>query len=72
MAGFDAAMSREKSVPYAIAAGCDGLIIEVHNDPEHAWSDGQQCLKYDTFEELINKGKKIAKVIVRDIVTCQK
>lgn len=56
----------------AIAAGCDGLIIEVHNDPEHAWSDGQQCLKYDTFEELINKGKKIAKVIGRDIVTCQK
>ena len=51
----------------AIAAGCDGLIIEVHNDPEHALSDGQQCLKYDTFAELIKKGKKIAKVIGRDL-----
>lgn len=29
----------------AIAAGADGLIIEVHNDPEHAWSDGAQSLK---------------------------
>ena len=51
----------------AIAAGCDGLIIEVHNDPEHAWSDGQQSLKYDTFEELIKKGRKIAEVIGRNI-----
>lgn len=51
----------------AIACGCDGLIIEVHNDPEHALSDGQQSLKYDHFEELIVKGKKIAKVIGRDI-----
>lgn len=51
----------------AIAAGCDGLIIEVHNDPEHAWSDGQQSLKYDNFEKLIQKGKKIAQVIGRDL-----
>ena len=51
----------------AIAAGADGLIIEVHNNPECALSDGQQSLKYDHFEELINKGKKIAQVIGRDI-----
>lgn len=51
----------------SIAAGCDGLIIEVHNQPELAWSDGQQSLKYDNFEELIKKGKKIAKVIGRDV-----
>ena len=51
----------------AIAAGADGLIIEVHDDPEHAWSDGQQCLKYKTFEELVKKGRKIAEVIGRDL-----
>lgn len=51
----------------AIAAGCDGLIIEVHNDPEHALSDGAQSLKFDNFEELIKKGEKIANVIGRKI-----
>ena len=29
----------------AIAAGADGLIVEVHNNPEAAWSDGAQSLK---------------------------
>ncbi len=51
----------------SIAAGCDGLIIEVHNQPEKAFSDGQQCLKYDQFASLIEKGRKIARVIGRDI-----
>ncbi len=51
----------------AIAAGADGLIIEVHNEPEKALSDGPQSLKYDNFEEVIRKGKQIAKVIGRDI-----
>ncbi len=51
----------------SIAAGCDGLIIEVHTDPEHALSDGAQSLKPKHFKELINKGKKIAEVIGRDM-----
>ncbi|MEG2543591.1 MAG: 3-deoxy-7-phosphoheptulonate synthase [Longicatena sp.] len=51
----------------AIAAGADGLIIEVHNDPENAWSDGAQSLKPDRFKEVIEKGKKIAQVIGRDM-----
>ena len=51
----------------SIAAGCDGLIIEVHNQPELAWSDGQQSLKYDNFEELIKKGREIAKVVGREV-----
>lgn len=51
----------------SIAAGCDGLIIEVHNQPEKAFSDGQQCLKYDQFASLIEKGRKIAEVIGREI-----
>lgn len=51
----------------AIAAGADGLIIEVHDCPECAWSDGAQSLKPKHFKELIRKGKKIAEVIGRDM-----
>lgn len=51
----------------AIAAGADGLIIEVHNNPEKALSDGAQSLKYDNFAKVIEKGRAIAKVIGRDI-----
>ncbi|MGI5888033.1 MAG: 3-deoxy-7-phosphoheptulonate synthase [Oscillospiraceae bacterium] len=36
----------------AVAAGCDGLLIEVHNDPQHALCDGRQSLKPGTFETL--------------------
>ena len=49
----------------AIAAGADGLIVEVHDHPECAWSDGAQSLKTDNFKELIRKGKAIAGVIGR-------
>lgn len=49
----------------AIAAGADGLIVEVHDHPECAWSDGAQSLKPDNFRELIRKGKAIAGVIGR-------
>ena len=51
----------------AIAAGADGLIIEVHNDPENAWSDGAQSLKPERFAEVIRKGRKIAEVIGRSM-----
>ncbi|MBK5245868.1 MAG: 3-deoxy-7-phosphoheptulonate synthase [Peptostreptococcaceae bacterium] len=37
----------------AVAAGADGLMIEVHNDPEHAMSDGPQSLKPEAFTELV-------------------
>lgn len=37
----------------AVAAGADGLIIEVHNDPEHALSDGPQSLRPEQFESLM-------------------
>ncbi|MCL2808328.1 MAG: 3-deoxy-7-phosphoheptulonate synthase [Coriobacteriia bacterium] len=39
----------------AVAAGADGLLIEVHNDPEKALCDGPQSLKVDTFDELAQK-----------------
>ncbi len=51
----------------AIAAGADGLIIEVHDNPECAWSDGAQSLKPEKFKQVIEKGKIIAQVIGRDI-----
>ena len=43
----------------AAAAGADGLIIEVHNDPASAQCDGAQCIKPDTFGELAGKLKGI-------------
>lgn len=51
----------------AIAAGADGLIIEVHNHPECAWSDGAQSLKPERFQEVIRKGRDIARVVGRDM-----
>jgi 3-deoxy-7-phosphoheptulonate synthase len=36
----------------AVAAGCDGLLIEVHNDPAHALSDGPQSLNPGAFDRL--------------------
>ena len=51
----------------AVAAGADGLIIEVHTNPQCAWSDGAQCLKPENFKTLIEKGRKIAQVIGRDM-----
>ena len=51
----------------SIAAGADGLIIEVHDDPENAWSDGAQSLKPKRYTELVEKGRAIAKVIGRDL-----
>ena len=51
----------------AIAAGADGLIVEVHNNPEKAWSDGAQSLKPEKFKTMIEKGRVIAQVIGRDI-----
>ncbi len=51
----------------AIAAGADGLIIEVHQNPKKAWSDGAQSLTPDAFAQVIEKGRKIAQVVGRDI-----
>ena len=44
----------------AVAAGADGLIIEVHNDPPHALSDGAQSLTPEQFGSLAAKIKKTA------------
>ncbi len=44
-----------KIAPAAVAAGADGLIIEVHNDPEHAVCDGPQSIKPEAFDTLAKK-----------------
>ena len=51
----------------AIMAGADGLMIEVHNDPENALSDGQQSIKPESFKNLMDKIKVIAKMEGKDI-----
>ena len=51
----------------AIAAGADGLMIEVHTDPPHAASDGAQSLYPEQFAELVNKGRTIAGVVGRSL-----
>jgi len=51
----------------AIAAGADGLIIEVHHDPENALSDGAQSLKLEKFAELMQKCRRVALAIDREI-----
>ncbi|MDD6794291.1 MAG: 3-deoxy-7-phosphoheptulonate synthase [Clostridiaceae bacterium] len=46
----------------SIMAGADGLMIEVHNDPENALSDGQQSIKPENFKALMDKVKILAKM----------
>ena len=47
----------------ALAVGSDGLIIEVHNDPEKALCDGAQSLKPEKFDSLMKDLKKIAPIV---------
>ena len=51
----------------AICAGCDGLLIEVHNNPSKALSDGSQALTFKKFNKLMKNAKKVAKVVKRKI-----
>jgi 3-deoxy-7-phosphoheptulonate synthase len=51
----------------AVAVGADGLIIEVHNDPDHALSDGNQSLYPDQFDNLMKEVRQIAQVLGRTI-----
>ena len=49
----------------AVAAGADGLMIEVHPTPEQAMSDGRQSLRPEQFAELVTKVRRIAEAIGR-------
>ncbi len=61
---------RDKVIPMAraaIAAGADGLLIEVHNDPDRALSDGAQSLYPEQFETLMGELRVIAPVLGRSL-----
>jgi 3-deoxy-7-phosphoheptulonate synthase len=61
---------RDKVIPMAraaVAAGADGLLIEVHNDPEKALSDGPQSLYPEQFDQLMSELRIIAPVLGRSL-----
>jgi 3-deoxy-7-phosphoheptulonate synthase len=51
----------------AVAAGADGLIIEVHNDPEHALTDGAQSITPKMFAEMMASIRRIAAAVDREV-----
>jgi 3-deoxy-7-phosphoheptulonate synthase len=51
----------------AVAAGADGLIVEVHNDPEHAMTDGAQSVTPKMFSEMMKAIKRIAGAVDREV-----
>jgi 3-deoxy-7-phosphoheptulonate synthase len=61
---------RSKVLPLsraAIAVGADGLLVEVHHDPDRALSDGMQSILPDEFEQLMKESRQIAGVLNRTI-----
>jgi 3-deoxy-7-phosphoheptulonate synthase len=61
---------RDKVIPMAraaVAAGADGLLIEVHNDPDNALSDGAQSLFPEQFDRLMGELRVIAPVLGRSL-----
>jgi 3-deoxy-7-phosphoheptulonate synthase len=61
---------RDKVIPMArasVAAGADGIMVEVHHDPDHALSDGAQSLYPNQFEQLMKEVRMIAQAINRNI-----
>lgn len=62
---------RDKVIPMAracVAAGADGIIVEVHHDPDHALSDGAQSLFPDQFFQMMKEVRMIAGAIGRSIL----
>jgi 3-deoxy-7-phosphoheptulonate synthase len=51
----------------AVAAGADGLLIEVHPNPEKALSDGPQSLRPERFAELVTKARAVAEAVGRTL-----
>ena len=43
----------------AAAAGADGLMVEVHNDPPHAWCDGAQSLTPEQFADVARRARAV-------------
>lgn len=51
----------------AVAAGADGIMVEVHNDPEHAWCDGAQSITPAMFADLMGKLRTLAPIVGREL-----
>ncbi len=51
----------------SVAAGADGLIVEVHPEPERALSDGYQSLNFEQFEQLMRRCQQLAEVVGKTI-----
>jgi 3-deoxy-7-phosphoheptulonate synthase len=51
----------------SIAAGADGIIVEVHPDPENAMSDGYQSLNFSQFESMMAKCRRVAEAVDRTL-----
>jgi 3-deoxy-7-phosphoheptulonate synthase len=51
----------------SVAAGADGLILEVHPDPENALSDGYQSLTFAEFEDTMARCRKVAEAVGRKL-----
>ena len=61
---------RDKVIPMAraaVAAGADGIMVEIHNDPDKALSDGPQALLPEQFFDLMKQAKLIAEAIGRTL-----
>jgi 3-deoxy-7-phosphoheptulonate synthase len=61
---------RNKVLPLsraAVAVGADGLLVEVHHDPDRALSDGMQSIFPDQFDELMSEIRQIAAVLKRNV-----
>ena len=61
---------RNKVIPMSrasVAVGADGLLIEVHHDPDRALSDGMQSIYPDQFDELMSEMRQIAAVVHRSV-----
>jgi 3-deoxy-7-phosphoheptulonate synthase len=56
----------------AIAAGADGLIVEVHLDPAHAVSDGKQSLRPEKFAEMVKQVGQIAQIMGRRLASVER
>jgi 3-deoxy-7-phosphoheptulonate synthase len=51
----------------SIAAGADGIIVEVHPNPDKAMSDGYQSLNFPQFEEMMKQCRRIATAMDREL-----
>jgi 3-deoxy-7-phosphoheptulonate synthase len=54
-----------------IAAGADGVMVEVHPNPDHALSDGAQSLNFDRFRELMERSQVVAQAVGHPLLSVQ-